>query len=247
VKLTFIELHRRTLVAALNRLIMDHHQPLLDASPPKKKSRRSRKSKPKPLKSLNITGIDTFYYGTYTEFCQNSRVYPRLFKLPSEALCYQLSRYMKDGHVQSWQSWLTTVDPPDCVKILGRVAISKDECSKSALGKAGERERLYFKSVQFYEYSPSIISKGITSTYVNVQKGLFHSCIATFKPVPDYQSSAGSIYKSFCCPSLDHEIEHIHNPGMHTTIDRNGFYRLGSNLLKSKLTEFTDEGVCNLF
>jgi len=223
---------------------MEHTSPTSDVSQPKKKSRRTFRTRSRSKKSLTTTGSDTFYYGIYSEFTQYSRVYPCLFKLPSQALCYQLSRYMKDGHVQSWQSWLPTADPPNYVNMLGTVVLAEDEWCESVLGKAGEREGDYFNSIQFYEYNPPDPSKVITSGYVTVQKELFNACISTLKSIPDYYSSANSIYKSVCCTYLDHAIIHTHNPAMHRAIDNHGFICLGSTLRRSKLTESYDEGEC---
>ena len=107
-----------------------------------------------------------------------------LFPLASEAICYQLSRAMKDGvthasfHLDNLK-WFRC-----CGKLTNIIPTPIPFSTSSTI------EKNYFNKVQFYK----INNNSAPTTIIEVTECTFRMCLSTFKTHPDYQSSSNSIY-----------------------------------------------------
>ena len=129
---------------------------------------------------------------------------------PSEALCWKLSRFKKDGLSNIWGA----EDYPTFMQFIGIVSISASNIRETTMPynrSPSKIERGYFSKVKFYE--PIDVSTIIVTNYIKCKDHLFNSCIQSMKSLPDYQSSSNSIYKSNVqCPSSSHQdVEVVHS------------------------------------
>ena len=135
-----------------------------------------------------VVGPDHLFYPLHTGW---SDLYTPLFKLPSEACCFQLSRYHRDGlsHCGIEDTWLSRVGVFKSSNTLD-IRLSKIPSSKpSAL------EKLYFQGVKFYKLEGNCREQ---SSIVEVPHDTFETCKSTLTDIPDYMASSGSIFKGKC-------------------------------------------------
>lgn len=148
-----------------------------------------------------------------------------IFSTPSSALCYQLSRYYKDGLCYSPHKplWL------DCVGGISLSGSHLKECSiVSRSKKESKVEKGYFRHVQAYSLSSTV--GRVETTIVRATQELFTLCMSTLKEFPCYQHSSKSIYRTTCI-NVPGQIEYVADRnGMKLTRDKEtGMVSIGVN------------------
>lgn len=154
-----------------------------------------------------------------------NRGYRPIFNSPSAALCYQLSRYMKDSLCYSphLPSWLYCV---------GGITVSDSDLAKGSIlspTNPSQIEKDYFCGIKVYKLTSGVTS--IDTVLLQATSELFTECMSTFQSFPDYQSSSRSIYndKMSCidkCSGFNHASLHRLKV---TRDDVTGFYSVGRN------------------
>ena len=125
-----------------------------------------------------------------------------LFKHPSEALCWQLSRFFKDSICHPWPH----DQYPKWMHFIGGLRLDTENSDPSSLAEykikfASSIESYFFDNVIFSQYTGASRASTIL---LECDEVLFSLCRSLFKTHPDYQSSSGSIfgYKSRCSSVL---------------------------------------------
>ena len=160
----------------------------------------------------------THYYPLYSGWIME--VTP-LFSTPSAALCFQLSRYLRDGicyspHSPSWTCCIAGITlPPDHA-----VPFRFDTSSKI--------EAAYFAGIQFSKLGGNV---RVPTMIFKATNSLFNSCRSTLKDFPDYQGSANSIYrKGMVCISEPGGIELVSDrTSIPQTRDNSNLISIGFN------------------
>ncbi len=164
-----------------------------------------QESKPSPI--VIKPSLTTYYYPHYNGWDMPHD--PLLFKLPSAALCWALSRFKKDG--------LSNIFGPDqyphFMQFIGIAYTSENNVIPTTMPsnkKPSKIEKRYFYHVEFLQL---VDSSSVTTKYMKCKDLLFQSCLQSMKSVPDYQSSSTSIYKpNTRCPTSSHEdVEFCHS------------------------------------
>lgn len=143
------------------------------------RARKRGKTHPSSIKSV------THYYPLYVGW--TSQATP-LFLTPTAALCYQLSRYLRDSLCHS-------PDVPKWLCCVGGLAI-KDTTSVyfgPSLKSSSKIENKYFSQIEVFYLTE--LSKRQSSLVLKIPDDTFTLCRGSLKELPDYQSSSGSIYK----------------------------------------------------
>ena len=151
------------------------------------KCRSKNKERPRtPGTPLLFDNNDLFYplyHGWTTDECP-------FFKNPSEALCWQLSRYFKDGICQS-----QSLSSLHWMRCIGNVRANETSHRPHKFTSASMRERQYFSNVCFQYLVPNFRPGSI----ILISKpDMFEQCKATFHSHSDYQLSSQSTYKTAC-------------------------------------------------
>jgi hypothetical protein len=108
------------------------------------------------------------------------------FKYPSEALCWQMSNYMKDGICQ-----LQSLSSLQWMRCIGKVCSTQLSHITQNYVSSSERESAYFSHVTFKYLQPNV---KIGTIILISQLSLFEECQSTFHSHSDYQSSSISTY-----------------------------------------------------
>lgn len=138
---------------------------------------------------------------------RNSHFYPLLhgwsdnyfqpiFKTPSAALCYQISRYLRDSHCYD------TVNLPKWLRCVGGINVLSTDLEKFTFKSGSKKERYYFQKTPIYCFKPSVLAR-TTRDYIRtdifqVSNALFEECRYSCKEHPDYMLSSNSIFRSSC-------------------------------------------------
>jgi hypothetical protein len=150
-----------------------------------KRNRRKNKRKPPSEVASDIK----MYYPIYSGWSQDT---VPLFKHSSEALCWQLSRFLKDSICHCWTSdhypkWLHHICGVLFDSRLADAAEAEIVGYKVKLKSSIEKH--FFGTVDFFQYTGARAS----SVVLKCDDELFSSCRRLFKSHPDYQSSSTSI------------------------------------------------------
>ncbi|OEU22185.1 hypothetical protein FRACYDRAFT_232339 [Fragilariopsis cylindrus CCMP1102] len=116
-----------------------------------------------------------------------------IFETTTEAICWQLSRLMKDGvtHSQHHKKELRWVRA--CGRIDRKHYKAHEQYRITFNAKA---EKDYFSGTKFYTIGSN--SKSIETKIVMMNEEPFVDCCGSFKLHPDYQTSSGSIFRTKC-------------------------------------------------
>jgi len=136
---------------------------------------------------------------------------PPLFDSPAQAAAWAISRFHRDGLANIWGERKY----PFFLYYVGVVNVDAAQMDKVRLhdfvhnAKLSSIEKQYWAQVDFYSVADSFI---FSSNYMQVKAYKFDAIVATYKPTPCYQASAGSIYEpGITCPTSCHsDVEFMH-------------------------------------
>jgi len=149
---------------------------------------KERHSTPRsPLLFDNNDLFYPLYHGWTTKECP-------FFKYPSEALCWQLSRFLKDGICQS-----QSLSSLHWMRCIGWVRANETSHRPHDYTSASTREREYFSNVIFQYLVPKFRPGSIIMIS---HPDMFEQCKATFHSHSDYQLSLQSTYKKGCIQDM---------------------------------------------
>lgn len=136
---------------------------------------------------------EVMYYPLYSgwQFPQ----FPYMFRYPTEAACWAISRFKRDGLGNVWDPG----DYPFFLQFVGRLSIPTIDMYGVSLPCNSAIEHQFFEGVRFYH--PKKECRLLKSDYVKLCPDTFHQCIQGFRKTADYLLSANSIYmdKGKCC------------------------------------------------
>ena len=149
------------------------------------KRRRNKNTSIVSVKEQNVFYFYPLFSGWITEHIP-------IFDNPSEALCWQISKYFKDSLCHSF----SILDYPQWIRHLGGFVSTDKSLENSSLralkiGFKSKAEQVYFHNIKMYSYTGT---KAITKVVVCSQE-LFSTCRNTFNKHPDYQASSGSVFR----------------------------------------------------
>jgi hypothetical protein len=128
---------------------------------------------------------DDLFYPIYSGWTTSECPF---FKNPSEALCWQISNYMKDGICQ-----LQSLSSLQWMRCVGYVCATQSSHITKNYVSSSECESAYFSDVTFQYLQPNF-KIGTIILISNLR--LFEECKSTFHSHSDYQSSSISTYLS---------------------------------------------------
>ena len=145
----------------------------------------------------NIPANDTYFYPLYTGWSFPEHV--PVFRQPTQAACWSISRFHKDGLANIWGP----NNYPDFLHYVGTLILHPSNIAPipmpSCSGRTSKVEVSFFSGVQFFQVLDN--NAVVESHYARLNESIFNQCIASFKPTPDYHSSSNSIYKFRCVTS----------------------------------------------
>lgn len=130
------------------------------------------------------------YYPLYGGYMSSDS--PILFKQPSYALAWSLTRFKRDGLGNAWHG----TELPLWMRYVGLIYFEEEHLTKIPLPYSHRKSQLehhYFSSVDFYLLNSSSTT-GSSSQYIMADQEVFDSCLNTLHPFQDYQMSSTSLY-----------------------------------------------------
>ena len=188
-----------------------------------------------------ILGEIKMFYPIFSGWTQET---VPLFKHPSEALCWQLSRYFKDSICHAWPQ----DQYPKWMHFIGGLRIDTEYLDLSLeeykIKFASSIESLFFDNVNFFQYTGA---NSASTLLLECDDVIFSQSRGLFKTHPDYQSSSGSIfgYKSRCSSVLGkgNVLIPVNTDGIPRPRCSNNLINIGySNKLHGKLGSPSDIG-----
>lgn len=138
---------------------------------------------------------------------RNSHFYPLLhgwsdnffqpiFETPSAALCFQISRYLRDSHCYD------NVTIPKWLRCVGAVNVLPTDLEKFSMDSRSKKEISYFKKIPIYCFKPLVLARTskdhVRTDLFQVSDSLFEECRSSCKEHCDYMHSSNSIFRSSC-------------------------------------------------
>lgn len=154
-----------------------------------KKRKRNNRSEKAP--------ITLFYYPLYTGY--SFPEYPPLFKHPSHAAAWAISRFMRDGLSNIWGE----KNYPDFMHYVGLIktrqeglVIRGNNLLLTKKTRSSKIEMSFFEGMIFYTVNDKTKLSKLESGYTRLKSEVFEELTACFNAEADYMSSSNSIYKT---------------------------------------------------
>ena len=234
------------------------HPSSIPLNQPKKRARRTRRSK-KSSKYIHENDAKsnqhTFFYSLYRGMGGGEVDHPpHLFTMHSHAVAWGISRASRDGTLRAANFSQGLHHSISSLKniflhYIGIIHLHGDKVQQKPFVSRSIIENTFFSSVNFYALR-SDSKSNIKSTYIRIGDDVLSVVLDCFHKKNDFQHSSGSIYGKGLCPSLDTiGVPTSHCPFLRKNYDHMGFLRTDSVAIshKDKNNVYHCNGEPNIF